>query len=81
MEKLEKFDADDHPRGTNAKEILIRQKYHEFIFPFADGTSKLSGREYEFWESTRRREPTVRSEVFNRELPDEPGESTHRNHR
>ena len=43
MEKLEKLDASDvHPRGINAKEILIRQKYDEFIFPIADGTSKLS---------------------------------------
>ena len=32
-------------------------------------------RDYEFRESTARREPTVRSEDFSRELHDEPGES------
>ena len=38
----------------------------------ADGTAKLSGRDYEFRESTPRREPTVRSEDFSRELHGEP---------
>ena len=63
------------PRRLNAKEILIRQKDDEFIFPFAEGTAKLSGRDYEFRESTLRREPTVRSENFSKELHDELGES------
>ena len=41
----------------------------------ADGTAKLSGRDYEFREPTLRREPTVRSEYFSREFQSEPGES------
>ena len=36
---------------------------------------KLSGRDYEFREPTPRREPTVRSEDFSRELHAESGES------
>ena len=43
--------------------------------PVADGTAKFSGRDYDFRESTLRREPTVRSEDFCRELHDESGES------
>ena len=54
---------------------MIRQKDDEFIFPFADGTAKFSGRDYEFREPTLRREPTVRSEDFSRELHVEPGVS------
>ena len=63
LEDLEKLDASNiySPR-INAKEVLIRQKDDEFIFPTADGTAKLSGRDYEFREPTLRQEPTVRSE-------------------
>ena len=60
---------------STRREVLIRQKDDEFIFPFADGTAKLSGRDHEFREPTLRREPTVRSEDFSRELHGEPGES------
>ena len=42
--KLGAFDV--YPRRINAKEILIRQKDDEFIFPFADGTPKSPGRDY-----------------------------------
>ena len=42
---------------------------------FADGTAKLSGRDYEFREPTLRREPTAKSEDFSRELHGEPEES------
>ena len=42
--------------------MLIRQKGEDFIFPKADGTAKLSGRDYEFREPTVRPEPTVRIE-------------------
>ena len=49
-------------------------KNDEFIFPFADGTAKLSGRDYEFRESTPRREQTVMSEDLSGELEGEPGE-------
>ena len=60
--ELENLDASDiYPRRINAKEVLITQE-DEFIFPVAEGTAKLSGRDYEFRESTLRREQTVRSE-------------------
>ena len=76
LEGLEKLDASDtYPRRIKAKEILIRQKDDEFIFSLTDGSAKLSRRDYEFRESTLRREPTVRSEDFSRELQDELGES------
>ena len=76
LEDLERLEASEiAPRRTNVKEILISQKDDESIFTFANGTAKLSGRDYEFRESTLRREPTVRSEDFSRELQDEPGES------
>ena len=38
------------------EEVLIRQKDEEFIFPRANDTAKLSGRDYEFREPTLRRE-------------------------
>ena len=72
METLEAWDT--CPRRLKTKEMLIRQD-DEFIFPFADGTAKLSSTDYEFREPTRRREPTVRSEDFSRELHGVPGES------
>ena len=74
MEDLEKLEASEiYPRRINAKEVLISQKGDEFIFPFADGTAELSGRDYEFQELTLRREQTVRSEDFSGELQGEPG--------
>ena len=76
LEDLEKLGASDIcPRRINAKEVLISQKGEEFIFPVADGTAKLSGGDYEFRETILRREPTIRSEDFSRELHGEPGES------
>ena len=76
LEDLERLEASEiYPRRINAKEVLIRQKDDEFIFPVTDVTAKLSGRDYEFQEPTLRREPTVRSEDFSRELHDESGES------
>ena len=42
LEDLEKLDPSNiYPRKINAKEVLIRQKDDEFIFPFADGTAQL----------------------------------------
>ena len=68
LEDFEKFDASNiYPRRLNAKEVLITRKDDDFIFPVADGTSKLSGRDYEFRVPTLRREPTVRSVKGNRE--------------
>ena len=54
---------------------LSWQKDDEVKFPVADGTAKLSGRDYEFRVPTLRREPTVRIEEFSRALQGEPGES------
>ena len=49
LEDLEKFHASEiYHRRINAKEVLISQKGDEFIFPVADGTAKLSGRDYNF---------------------------------
>ena len=71
-----KLDASDiYPRRINAKEVLISQKGDEFIFPVADGTAKLPGKDHEFREPTLRRERTVRSEDFRGELQGELGES------
>ena len=39
----------------NAKEVLITHKDGEFVFLVADGSAKLSGRDYEFQEPTLRR--------------------------
>ena len=76
LEDFEKLDASVvYPRRINAKEVLISQKDGEFVFPVADGTAKLSGRDFEFRVPTPRREPTVRSEGFSRELHGESGES------
>ena len=75
MEDLEKLDASDiYPRRINAKDVLIRQKNDEFKFPFADGTAKLAGRDYEFREPTLRQESTVRSEDLSGEIQDDSGE-------
>ena len=46
----------------NTREVLITQRDEEFVFPVADGSAKLSGRNYEFQEPTLRRESTVRRE-------------------
>ena len=63
-----------HIHFANAKEALINHKDDEFKFPIADGTTKLSGRDYEFRVPTPRREPSVRSEDLKREIHSESGE-------
>ena len=73
LEDLEKLDASEiFPRRINAKKGLITQKGDEFKFPVTDGTAKLSGRDYDFRDSTKRQEHTARSEDFS---TGEPGES------
>ena len=47
----------------------------EFVFPFADGTAKLSGRDHEFRVPTPRREQPVRSEDLSVKIQGESGES------
>ena len=82
LEDLEKLDASGiYPRRIKAKEVLISQKDDEFIFPIADGTAKLSGRDYEYREPTLRREPTDRSEDLGGEIQGESGVSTGRTSR
>ena len=52
-QKLEKIDGSEiYPRRLNAKEVLTAKKNGEFVFPVADGSAKLSGRDYEFQEPT-----------------------------
>ena len=63
IEELEKLDASEtFPRLLTATEVQITQKDEEFVLPVADGSAKLSGRDYEFQEPTLRRESTVRRE-------------------
>ena len=76
LEDLEKLDASEmYPRRINAKEVLISHKRDEFIFLAADGTAKLSGRDYEFRESTLWLGQTVWIEDVSGELQSEPGGS------
>ena len=63
LEDFEKLDASDvYPRRINAKEVLISQKDGEFVFPVADGTAKLSGRDFEFRVPTHSKAGTNRKE-------------------
>ena len=58
-------------RRISAKEILIGLKGDEFIFPFANGSTKLSGRDCDFREPTSRQEDTARSEGLRGEIQGE----------
>ena len=81
-EDLENIGASDiYPRRIKAKELLISQKDDEFIFPKADGTAKLSGRDYKFRVPSLRREQLVRSEDLRGEIQGESGVSTGRTNR
>ena len=62
LEDLEKLDASEiyHRR----KEVLISQKGDEIISPVADGTTKLSDRDYDFRETTLRREQNRKERRF-----------------
>ena len=72
----ETLDASDvYPQRIKAKEVLISQKDDEFVFPNADGTAKLSGRDYKFRVPTLRREQLVRSEDLSGDIQGESGES------
>ena len=63
IEELELLDAsENYARRLNAKEVLMTQKVGEFVFPVADGSAKLSRRDYEFQEPTLRRQSTVKRE-------------------
>ena len=72
IEELENMDASEiHPRRINAKEVLTPRRREYFIFPIADGSAKLSGRDHEFREPTLRREQPVWSEDLSGELQGE----------
>ena len=64
-----------YSRRLNAKEVLITHKNEEFVVLVADGSTELSGRDYEFRELTLRREQTVRRESFSGESQGEAEES------
>ena len=72
IEELGTFDASEiHARRLNAKEVLTPQSEEHFIFPYTDGTAKLSGRDHEFRERTLRREQPVGSENLSGKLQGE----------
>ena len=60
--------SENYHGRINAKEVLISQKGEEFIFPIADGTAKLSGRDHGARKSTPRRDQPVLSEDFKEDL-------------
>ena len=69
IEELAKLDASDIlARRLDAQEIITSKKGEEFIFPIADGTAKLVGRDHEIRESTVRQYETVGSEDLSEEL-------------
>ena len=46
IEELEEMEASElHARRLNAKEVITPMKSENFIFPIADGTVKISGRD------------------------------------
>ena len=74
IEELEEMDASElHSRRHNAKEVLTPQRSGNFIFPVADGTIKIFGREQRLRTSTltwERQERGEEQEILQRE-PDE----------
>ena len=63
IEELEEMDASElHARRLNAKEVLTPQRSGNFIFPVADGTVKIFGREQRLRTSTLNRERLERGE-------------------
>ena len=63
IEELEEMDASElHARRLNAKAVLTPQRRGNFIFPIADGTVKIFGREQRLRTSTLNRERPERGE-------------------
>ena len=62
-------------KNQRERSMDTTKKGDEFTFPAAAHTAKLSRRDHDFQEPTPRREQTVRSEDFSRELQGEVGES------
>ena len=63
IEELEEMDASElQARRLNAKEVLTPQRSGNFMFPVADGTVKIFGREQRLRTSTLTRERTEQGE-------------------
>ena len=63
IEELEEMDASElHARRLNAKEVLTPQWSGNFIFPVADGTVKIFGREQRLGTPTLTRDRPERGE-------------------
>ena len=63
IEEMEEMDASElHARRLNAKELLTPQRSGNFIFPVADGTVKICGREQRLRTSTLTRDQPERGE-------------------
>ena len=63
IEELEEMDASElHARRLNAKEVLTPQTSGNFIFPVADGTVKIFGKEQRLRTSTSTRDRPERGE-------------------
>ena len=69
-----------HARRLDAREVLMSRRGDIFIFPFADGTAKLFGREHRVRESTLRREQPVRSEDLRAEIQATEGDFIYLHH-
>ena len=63
IEELEEIDASElHARRLNAKEVSTPQRSGNFIYPVADGTVKIFGRELRLRTSTLTRDRPERGE-------------------
>ena len=63
IEELEEMDASElHARRLNAKEVKTPQRSGIFIFPIADGTVKIFGRDQRLRTSTSIRDLPERGE-------------------
>ena len=69
IEELENLDETEvHARRLNAKEVITASSNEIFIFPVAEGTAKLSGRDHGVREPTLMRAQPVVSEDLREEL-------------
>ena len=58
--------AEVHARRLNAKEVLMPKNGEHFVFPVADGTVKLSGRDQVFRRSTPIQDHPVKRRIVKR---------------
>ena len=66
VSELENLDASEiRARRLNAKEVLMSKKGQEFVFPFADGSVKLAGRDQVLRESTFIQDHSTRGQEQN----------------